>query len=110
MKNEENSDPLRKTLKEWQVTTPLPPRFQELVWHRIARVEAGAASGPWATLRNWLEMALPRRAMTVSYLGILLLMGLTAGHWHGRQKAAEVRDRLSARYVQSVDPYQTPRR
>ena len=109
MKNEKNNDPIRKALKEWRVTTPLPPHFQEQVWQRIARVEAGATPGLWVTLRNWLETALPRRAMAVSYLGILLVMGLTAGHWHGRQKAAELEDRLSARYVQSVDPYQMPR-
>jgi len=109
MKNEENNDTLCKALQEWRVSTPLPPRFQEQVWQRIARVEAGATPGLWAMLRHWLETALPRRTATVSYLGVLLAMGLTAGHWHGRQKAAELQDRLSARYVQSVDPYQMPR-
>lgn len=110
MKKEKNNDPVHKALKEWRVTSPLPPRFQEQVWRRIARVEAGATPGLWVALRNWLETVLPRRIATVSYLGILLVMGLTAGHWHGRQKAAELEDRLSARYVQSVDPYQMPRR
>jgi hypothetical protein len=109
MKNEENNDTLRKVLKEWRVTTPLPPRFQEQVWQRIARVEAGATPGLWVALRNWLETALPRRTAAVSYFAVVLAVGLTAGHWRGRQKAAELQDRLSARYVQSVDPYQMPR-
>ena len=109
MKNEENNDTLRNVLKEWRVTTPLPLRFQEQVWQRIARVEAGATPGLWVALRNWLETALPRRTAAVSYFAIVLAVGLTAGHWRGRQKAAELQDRLSARYVQSVDPYQMPR-
>src|SRR5258708_37003453 len=106
MKNEENNDPLRKALQDWRVTTPLPPRFQEQVWQRIARVEAGATPGLWVTLRNWLETALPRRTATASYLGILLAIGFTAAHWRGREKAAELQDQLTARYVQSVEPSQ----
>jgi hypothetical protein len=84
----------------------LPPRFQEDVWNRIARSEAAATVSPWREFAHWLERVLPRRAVVASYLTILVLAGVAAGYWNGREKAAQLRDELGARYVQSVDPFQ----
>ena len=41
---------------------------------------------------------------------MLLLAGLAAGYWQARATNAHAEDTLSARYVQMVDPYQTPNR
>ena len=105
----ENNDVLRKAIQDWKVTTPLPPRFQEEVWQRIARAKATREVSPWAAAMKWLETLMPRPAMAVSYLSILLAAGLFAGYWQAQQKKAALADTLGVRYVQAVDPYQTPR-
>jgi len=105
----ENNEPLRKSLQLWKVSNTLPPRFQERVWRRIARSQTEAAQPWWAGLVGWFDAALPRPAVATSYLAMLVLLGLVAG-WH---QAKEVKTRLDSqmgvRYVQAVDPYQTPR-
>ena len=53
-----NQDPeddrsVDKVLGEWVVDAPLPPRFQEQVWQRIAKTEARPEpSGAWAAQRE----------------------------------------------------------
>ena len=109
MKNapsDETDDPLSRVLQGWKVTTPLPPRFQEQVWQRIARAEAPAKSSLWSELLRWLEGAVPRPAMAVSYLAVLLATGVMTGYWRGQEKTAHVWQQLGSRYIQSVDPYQ----
>jgi hypothetical protein len=108
MKNLEPNDPLRDTLREWQVSATLPPRFQERVWQRIAGGEASERPGFWRLLQNWLVTRVPRSAAAAGYVAVLLAMGV-AGHWQGHQKKERVDSQLSQRYVQSVDPYQMPR-
>lgn len=110
----DNPEPLRKALREWRVTAPLPPRFQERVWQKIQ--QTGASGTPaetptvWALFQAWLEAALPRPAVATAYLGVLLLAGVAAGRWQARQTTARLESELGARYVQSVDPYQRPSR
>jgi len=109
MKNDLPSEPnesLSKVLKDWKVTTPLPPRFQEQVWQRISRTELPAKPHLWTELLTWLDYCLPRRALAASYLFVLLLAGVAGGYWRGQERAAQVRDEMGSRYVQSVDPYQ----
>jgi len=101
-------DGLSKILQTWKVAAPLPPRFEEQVWQRIARV--GAAPNLWLQFLNWLELALPRRAVAGAYLAILLLAGLTAGYWESRSKANELDEILGRRYVQMIDPFQARER
>ena len=103
----EKGQGLSKILRDWKVSAPLPPRFQEQVWHRIARSEAESSLPFWSGFLNWLEMALPRRAVAASYLSVLLFAGVATGYWHGQEKAAYVQNELGSRYVQSVDPYQS---
>jgi hypothetical protein len=102
---------LRAVLREWQVTTPLPPRFQAQVWNRIERAAApaAAADSPWALLTNWLMPLLPRPALAVAYVTGMLALGATVGWAQARQETARVGDALSARYLRAVDPYQPGR-
>ncbi|MEK7686518.1 MAG: hypothetical protein AAB466_13965 [Verrucomicrobiota bacterium] len=105
----ENDEPLRKLLRDWPVSAPLPPRFPEAVWLRIERAESQAPPAPWAELLAWIERAFARPSLAVAYVSLLLLAGLVAGSWQARLETVRVHDTLGQRYVQMVDPYQTPR-
>ncbi len=101
----ENDDPLRKVLREWKVDVPLPPRFQEQVWQRIARAEIQPQSPPWAALLRLLESVLPRPKFAVACLLVFLALGVAAGAVAAHLKTNRLDSELSLRYVQSVDPY-----
>lgn len=102
---------LRTLLKECEVAATLPPRFQEQVWRRIARREQQPSV--WFSLRTslaqWINAELPRPALAISYVAILLVAGAGVGWTQARQEKARVSDEMSLRYVQSVDPYQAVR-
>lgn len=105
----ENDVPLRALLQEWKPEASLPPRFQEQVWRRIERAEtAPVPSVSLATVfANWLTNLLPRPALATAYVAVLLVIGASAGWSQARQETARVSGELSARYAQTVDPYQT---
>jgi hypothetical protein len=105
----ENDEPIRKLLNEWRVDAALPPRFQEQVWERIARNETKLAPTLWVVVRKWIETMMPRPVFASSYMAMLLLFGVSAGYQQGQTKAEHTISQLQARYVQMVDPYQTPR-
>jgi hypothetical protein len=105
----EHDDRLSRALRKWKVTASLPPRFQEGVWQRIARSEAGPKATGWKEFMRMIEAAFRRPALAVCYVAILLLVGLSAGVVQARQDAARMQDALGARYLQAVDPYQAPR-
>ncbi len=98
---------LSKTLKEWKVREPLPPRFQERVWQRIGRQEAQVPEPYWMRSSSWLARAMARPSLAASYLTVLALTGLLAGYWHARVDNARTSAELGTRYVQMMDPYQT---
>lgn len=102
---------LRALLRECNVTATLPPRFQEAVWRRIARQEEQPSVffTAQAKLVRWINTMLPRPALAVSYVAVLLVVGASVGWAQARQKKARVNGELSLRYVQSVDPYQANR-
>lgn len=100
-----NQTTLEKTLREWRVTTPLPPRFQEQVWKRIERLDAPNISVLDA-LRAWFAITFGRPAFAVAYVSLLLVAGLAFGFVQANEKAAHLDRQLEARYVQSIDPYQ----
>ena len=104
--SDESDAALSRVLGEWKVKTPLPPRFQESVWHRIQRGEARAPG--WSLLFSRLTAAIARPTVATSYLAVLLLTGLLGGYWQARAANAHAEAQLSARYVQLVDPYQMP--
>lgn len=102
---------LNALLRECKVVATLPPRFQEGVWRRIARQEEQPSV--FFTVRTqfvrWINTMLPRPALAVSYVAILLVVGASVGWAQARQEKARVNGELSLRYVQSVDPYQANR-
>ncbi len=105
--NETNPKDQRLTqlMGTWKMEAPLPPRFQEQVWHRIA-LEEGAASQPWWRQWSvWLEAALRRPVLATAYLGLFLVAGAATGYWQANQKSTELNTALSERYLQSFDPY-----
>ena len=98
---------LSQLLHEWKVGSPLPPRFNERVWHRLERKEVPAVD-PLLLLRIWIAQAFARPRFAFSYAAALLLAGLLAGFWQAQVTSRRASEALSARYVQMVDPYQTP--
>ncbi len=107
-----NEDPeaVRRVLREWKVTSQLPPLFVENVWRRIEKAETAAplASNPtlWAALKLWLAAMLPRPAFAIPYVSVLLIAGLLAGYWHARAETTSWDKDLARRYFQAVDPFQ----
>ena len=61
---------------------------------------------PWAVLKAWLAVTLPRPAFAFSYVSVLLVAGLLAGYWHARVDTTKWDKILAGRYVQAVDPFQ----
>jgi hypothetical protein len=102
----ENEGALRSVLRQWEIKEPLPPRFREQVWQRIARREAQAPQAPWTQLANWIGGLMARPSLAVSYVTLLLLAGLFAGYWHARVDTARTSQELGNRYVQMLNPYE----
>lgn len=105
-----SDDALRKVLREWSVDDPLPHNFRASVWERIARADAPHVTpSVWQRLMAGLEHLLSRPAVAAAYVAVVLAGGVTVGHRHARQELAGTHAALSARYIQTVDPYQKPR-
>jgi hypothetical protein len=104
-KTPEGDDALRKVLGQWKVSSPLPPRFQEQVWQRIAKAEAHPEPVAWAGLWRLVETILPRPRFAYAYLAVLLASGVAGGSWAAQVKTNRLDSELSMRYVQSIDPY-----
>jgi hypothetical protein len=104
-----NPDPLSRTLRDWKVTTALPPGFREQVWSRIARAEQARPSWISTLITHWIGSMLPRPGLAVSYVAILLVVGVTAGWAQGHQKSTRMKEELAQRYVHVLDPYQALR-
>jgi len=103
----QNEVPLERPLRAWQLNTPLPPRFQEQVWRRIADADAkNTTTTLWSVFRNWCQLAFARPAIAVAYAVVLLFIGSGTGYWQARHKSVVIENSLSERYVQSLDPYQ----
>ncbi len=96
-------------LRAWKPDAPLPPRFQESVWNRIARAEARQAPDHWTAFSRWVEAAFARPRFALSYVAILLFAGLGTGLWQAHGRVVHGETEWRARYVQMVDPYQMPR-
>src|SRR5579863_6500386 len=100
---------LRELLREWRPEVSLPPGFQEQVWRRIERAQSPAPPSLRLVIAHWIGAVLPRRALTVSYVAVLLVVGGTAGWLQAHQATTHVRDELGQRYVRGLDPYLAPR-
>ncbi len=101
----EADDALRKVLGQWTVDVPLPPRFQETVWQRIAKADPKPEPAVWTGLWRLIEVVLPRPKFAFAYLAVLLASGVTAGSWAAHTKSSRLDSELSMRYVQSINPY-----
>jgi hypothetical protein len=100
---------LSQVLREWEVESSLPPRFQEQVWKRIDQAEARKPQGVLAALASWIDTAFRRPAVAYVYMAVLLFVGLGAGYWRAQDTVSQSQSEWRARYVQSVDPYRAPR-
>lgn len=103
-----NRDPIRSVLHEWKIDQPLPHDFKGKVWERIVRAEKKPEIRWLAVLRESFKQV-TRPAVAASYLAVVIAAGMTAGYRHAQEQAASTSTQLSVRYLQTVDPYQTPR-
>jgi hypothetical protein len=96
---------LQRTLRQWTVDAPLPPRFQEHVWARIASADAPPETSFREVIEQWLEVVLPRPKVAFGYVAALLALGLAAGSIAAQVQTNRLETSLSARYVHAVNPY-----
>ena len=106
--NDRQPDELDNLLREWRVTEPLPPRFQERVWRRIESANPRGVT-LWELFKTWTEQTFTRPAVAVAYVTALVMIGTVFGVRQAQAKSTRVQDQLEARYVQSIDPYQSPK-
>jgi hypothetical protein len=104
-----DDEKLSRLLREWRTDVSVPPRFQENVWQRVERAQSSAKFTVRTAVAHWIGYVLPRPALAVSYIAIVLAIGLTVGWAQARQTTSRVKSELGDRYVQSLDPYLTPR-
>jgi hypothetical protein len=109
VKEDLSDSELREKLAAWRIEAQLPRDFQQRVWKRIAMRDAGDVDAPWLTwLTSYLisatRVSVPRLALTAIAIG--LLIGTTTGVVEASRWNSATWNRLEAKYVQSIDPYQ----
>jgi len=103
---ESNEDPrLSRLLGEWPAKEPLPPRFREGVWQRIATAERTAVTKPAFSLPAWVSTWLARPAFAPVCVAILVGAGLATGYFWAGHDAARWESQLSSHYTASINPY-----
>jgi ABC-type dipeptide/oligopeptide/nickel transport system permease component len=104
----ESEASLNRVLQGWVVDAPLPPRFQEQVWNRISRAEAHPTLATLLrSMLGWFQVSFTRPKLAVSYVVILLVLGIAAGSWAAQKQNSRLDESLGSRYLQSVNPFQT---
>lgn len=106
MKTNPDPESEDRVLREWVVDAPLPPRFQENVWSRIARAEPTARPSFWSGIFQVLAGAFERPRVAYSYAAVFLALGIAAGTWTAQVKRSHLEADLGQRYLQSINPYQ----
>ena len=109
MKEDLSDSELREKLAAWRIEAQVPRDFQQRVWKRIAVREAANIDPAWliwlkSLLISATRVSVQRLALTSVVVG--LLIGTTTGlveasHWN-----SVTWNRLEAKYVQSIDPFQ----
>jgi hypothetical protein len=109
VKEDLSDSELREKLAAWRIEAQVPRDFQQRVWKRIAVREAANIDPAWLILLKSLlisatRVSAARLALTSVVVG--LLIGTTTGlveasHWN-----SVTWNRLEAKYVQSIDPFQ----
>jgi hypothetical protein len=109
VKEDPSDSDLREKLAAWRIEARLPDDFQQRVWKRIAAREAPNIDSPWLTrlrirLISASRLSVPRLALTAVVFG--LLIGTTSGVVEASRWNSAAWNRLEAKYVESIDPYQ----
>ena len=92
---------LQNLLRSNRPMPPLPPRFQQGVWRRIENAEAPVKAASWLDALTNLVLR-PRFALAAA--AVMLLAGVFAGTWEGRDLA---RHEAQMNYFASVAPHST---
>jgi len=98
--NDPNDAKLGALLREGRGAPPLPPRFQQNVWHRVESAEAAVP----ADAAGWFEAAVAllfRPRLALAALAVVVLAGVLAGALDGRRLA---HDESRSRYLAAVAP------
>lgn len=105
------SDALSKVLQEWNQRPSLPPGFQASVWRRVdALTRATSEPSLLRDILAWMNQLVARPQLAFAYVAFLAMIGMTLGWSQGQREVARVQEGLADRYVQTLDPYQVPRR
>ena len=106
MKEDPSDSDLREKLAAWRIEARLPDDFQQRVWKRIAAREAANIDSPWVVWLRFLaaRLTVPRLALAAVIAG--LFIGTTTGVVEAARWNSATWNRLEAKYVQSIDPYQ----
>jgi hypothetical protein len=98
--SQSRDDPQLSSLLRGSRPSPgLPPRFAQDVWRRIEAAEAPARSASWLEA---LASLILRPRYAVALAAVILLAGISAGTWQGRQTA---RHDAQMNYLASVVPH-----
>jgi len=100
--NHNPDDPiLSRALREARSESPLPPRFQEGVWRRIAEAESPVSDKASISWLDVLAAWLLRPRFAVATAAVLIIAGATLG---AREASQTARDEAQGRYVAAVAP------
>jgi uncharacterized protein involved in cysteine biosynthesis len=109
VKEDLSDSELREKLAAWRIEAQVPRDFQQRVWKRIAVREAANIDPDWliwlkSLLISATRVSVQRLALTAVVVG--LLIGTTTGLVEASRWNSVTWNRLEAKYVQSIDPFQ----
>jgi hypothetical protein len=109
VKEDLSDSELREKLAAWRIEAQVPRDFQQRVWKRIAVREAANIDPAWliwlkSLLISATRVSVQRLALTAVVVG--LLIGTTTGLVEASRWNSVTWNRLEAKYVQSIDPFQ----
>ena len=109
MKEDLSDSELREKLAAWRIEAQVPRDFQQRVWKRIAVREAANIDPAWlvwlkSLLISATRVSVQRLALTAVVVG--LFIGTTTGLVEASRWNSVTWNRLEAKYVQSIDPFQ----
>jgi hypothetical protein len=109
VKEDLSDSELREKLAAWRVEAQVPRDFQQRVWKRIAVREEANIDPAWLILLKGLLLSarrasVPRLALVAVVVGSLV--GTTTGLVEASRWNSVTWNRLEAKYVQSIDPFQ----
>ena len=94
-------------LQEWTLDAFPRPGFESAVWRRIERGRKlrPRGLGVWGRWMDTLLAGLSRPSMAAASIVLFLTLGAAGGWARARQERERITETVSARYVQTVDPY-----